>query len=189
MSAVNRRTEHECGFTLVELVTVLVIAAVLLMVAVPSMIAFRRSSELNAVTNGLLAAINAARTEAMRRGTRVELVPNAADDWATGWRVFVDADLDGALSSGDPVLLQQALPAGAPWYVVGTGTAAGGGDKYLLFDGSGYARSKAGAFSASTITIQRVDATDGTRLVKLARTGRVRSCDPARSSDCDSSED
>lgn len=179
------------GFTIVELMVVLVIVALLALLAAPSLVEFKRNSELNAATNQLLSSVNAARTEAMRRGTRAGLVPFVADDWTRGWRVFVDADLDGQLSAGDPTILEQELPPGGPLQIGGSGTAADAGGKYLLFDGSGYARTRGGAFSPSTLSIRRRDTlqADASRMVKVARTGRVRSCRPGTSTDCDGSED
>ena len=54
------------GFTLIELMVTLAIAAVLMMVAAPSFVGFQRNSEMTSVTNSLLAAANAARAEANR---------------------------------------------------------------------------------------------------------------------------
>ena len=81
-------TKQRCrGFTLIELMVTLAIAAVLLLVAIPSMTAFKRNAELTSATNTLLASINAARGEAMKRGTNAMVVPANGSDWNTGWIV------------------------------------------------------------------------------------------------------
>lgn len=178
------------GFTIIELMVVMVLAAVLLVLAAPSFIEFQRASELNTATNNLLAAINSARNEALRQGRRTGIVPASNGDWSRGWQVFVDADLNGQANASDPIVLTQDLPAGGAITISGSGTAAAGNGAYLLFDGSGYSRSRSGAFSAATLTVQRRDTTAdaGRRLVKVARTGRVRSCRPGTAG-CDDTED
>ena len=128
------------GFTIVELMFVLLILAVLLALAVPSLREFQRSSDLRDATNSLVAAINAARTEAMRQGTPTLVTPLAGNDWAKGWRVFVDKDVSGTLGAGDAIVLERALRADADLVFTGSGTAGGSNDKYLRFDGSGYSR-------------------------------------------------
>ena len=80
------------GFTLIELMMIIAIAAVLLSIAVPS---FRNMIERNQVTvaaNTLLASIHAARTGAINQSANVLLDDGADGDWSTGWRVCIDSD-------------------------------------------------------------------------------------------------
>ena len=48
------------GFTLIELMVTIALAAVLMTIAAPSFVQYQRNSELTSLTNSLLAAINAA---------------------------------------------------------------------------------------------------------------------------------
>ena len=77
------------GFTLIELIMVMAIIVVLAVVAIPNFVTFQRNSQLTSTANGLLASINAARGEAMKRNQTAFVVPNTGTDWTTGWKVFV----------------------------------------------------------------------------------------------------
>lgn len=188
MLAVNMQRRSSSGFTLVELMITLAIAAILLMVAVPNLSAYRRNAELTAAANTLMASLNTARSEAMKRGRNAMIVPtNNASSWNDGWVVFVDIDRSQNFNeSTDAVVSSQvALPAGMS--VSGVNSATGA-TPYIMFDASGYSRLKAGGFGALTLTIARTEGTvseqlDQTRRVVIASTGRVRMCKPISASD------
>jgi len=175
------------GFTLIELMVTVAIAAVLLVVAVPSFVSFQRNSELTSATNSFVAAANAARGEAMKRGMNAMVVPATGTDWSTGWTVFVDQDRSGGLNTGDTTVLQQ--PA-FPSYLSATGQGtASETPAYIMFDASGYAKTKTAGFGALTMTIARSDVSDTaqtaqTRRIVIARSGRARACTPSTDTTC-----
>lgn len=178
------------GFTLIELMVTLAIAAVLLVVGVPSFVEFQRNSELTSQTNSLVAALNAARTEAMKRNTNAYVIPSGtANKWRDGWIVFVDTNRSGvSYQAGTDfmVLTQSATPA--YFDSSGTGTANEASSPYVMYNSSGYSTTSAGAFGALTITLNRNDLTGAallqqTRRIKIASTGRVRTCKPDSSTD------
>jgi type IV fimbrial biogenesis protein FimT len=96
------------GFTLVELMITIVIAALLLTVAVPS---FRSSIENNKViaqTNEVVSAHNLARMEAIKRGVPVTVCTStngiacsASTNWKNGWMVFSDMNGNGVHNGTD----------------------------------------------------------------------------------------
>lgn len=105
------------GFTLVEVLVVMAIAAILLAVAMPNfqnIIANTRTSE---AANALIGTFDLARTEAVRRGLNVTVcrstnaevaLPTCAGvgDWADGWFVFVDnSGVQGVRDAGDNEIL------------------------------------------------------------------------------------
>lgn len=103
------------GVTLVELMVTLAIAVILLAIAVPGFQSLIRSNRLTTTTNAFIAALNLARTEAIKRNARVTLcktadpnatAPNCAASatWSQGAIVFVDRGTVGTVESGDTLL-------------------------------------------------------------------------------------
>jgi len=95
------------GFTLVELVIVITIAAILTVMAAPSFRSMIQNNRATTQANELLGSLNLARSEAIRRGVSVSLCARAgnacsgAASWVTGWLMFVDPNGDGVLDN-DP---------------------------------------------------------------------------------------
>jgi type IV fimbrial biogenesis protein FimT len=180
------------GFTLVEIMVTLTIAAILLTVAVPSFNAYQRNSELTSATNSILAAINSARGEAMKIGSKAIMVPaGSATDWSTGWIIFVDKDAgrNQTYDAGvDQVILRgDALPSYLTLAGDGSSTVSQN-PAYLLFDPSGFPKDRTGGFSNSTLTLARNDLTgasllEQTRRIVVSQTGRVRTCKPLSATD------
>jgi type IV fimbrial biogenesis protein FimT len=93
------------GFTLVELMVTLAVAAVLAMVAVPGMTQLFRSARLSTQTDQLVSALNLARLEAVKQRKDIQLcgAANPADatnctgvaaaDWTNGWVIFDGVDV------------------------------------------------------------------------------------------------
>lgn len=176
------------GFTLIELMITLAIAAILMMVAVPNLSAYRRNAELTSAANTFVASLNTARSEAMKRGRYAMVVPtNNGASWNDGWVVFVDINRTQTYteSTDSVVATQIALPTGINMTGVNTATGA---TPYVMFDPSGYSRDKSGGFGALTLTLARTEGTateqlDQTRRIIIASTGRVRMCKPISATD------
>lgn len=185
-----RRPRRPHGFTLIELMVTLAIAAILMFLAAPSFVSYQRNTQLTSAANTLLAAINAARGEAMKRGMSAMVVPtNNGSDWTTGWVVFVDKNNSRTYTdTGDNTVLTQAkVPSGIS--ISGSGIASGS-TPYIMFDASGYSNTKAGSFGALSISFARTDVVAAdqfsqTRKIKIASTGRIRMCTPKSASDED----
>jgi len=180
-------SSQDTGFTLIELLVTIAIAAILLVLATPSFVSYQRSSELTSAANSFVAGINAARGEAMKRGMNAMVVPATGTDWSSGWTIFVDLDRSGGLNSGDITVVQQ--PALQSYFsATGQGTASET-PAYIMFDASGYAKTKTSGFGALTMTIARNDLsgttrTDQTRRIVIAKSGRARACKPATDTTC-----
>ena len=118
----------QTGFTLIELMFVILLAALLLGLGIPSFRDFIRNGRITTAANDLIADYNLARSEAVKR--RVQVTLCQSDDGATciepddaaaftGWIVFVDdanpaafaaADGDGVVDAGEVVLRVREVP-------------------------------------------------------------------------------
>jgi type IV fimbrial biogenesis protein FimT len=89
------------GFTLIELIVVVAVAAIVLTTSAPSFRDIIRNNRLAAQSNQMVTALNLARSEAIKRGVRVTLCKTAnpkdsaptcttSGDWRQGWIAFVD---------------------------------------------------------------------------------------------------
>lgn len=87
----GNKLSNDGGFTLLELLIVVSIAAILLGIAIPSFNATIRSNRLTTYANELVTALNIARSEAVKRGQEV-VVRLTGANWENGWQVFVDVD-------------------------------------------------------------------------------------------------
>lgn len=102
---------HGRGFTLIELIVTIAVAAILVTVAVPNLQMFIKNNRIKTSVGELAVALNLARSEASKRAARVTVCVRASDtacgggnDWSTGWLVFNDTNGDGSLDAGEQVL-------------------------------------------------------------------------------------
>ncbi len=89
------------GFSVVELMIALTIIAVGAMAAAPLFTSLLEGSRLTTATNNIIEALATTRSEAVRRGQSVKLVP-VDGDWKNGWAVQLSAD-DSELKRFDPL--------------------------------------------------------------------------------------
>lgn len=81
------RRRRARGVTLIELMTVMTIAVVLAMVAVPSFTKLAASQRLRTAATNLQQALMLARSEGLKRNANVTVGPPSGVDWAVGWVV------------------------------------------------------------------------------------------------------
>ena len=181
---------RSAGFTLIELIVTIAIAAVLAALAAPSFIQYQRNSELTSLTNSLLAAVNAAKGEAMKTGRNAFVIPRGSG-WNSGWIVYVDMNRDNSYTEGTDITVQTQDALKGYFSITGNSIAAGA-SPYVKFDNAGYSVDNSAAPVALSLTIARTDAPstsalEETRRVVVARTGRVRTCKPSTDTTCTSS--
>ena len=106
------------GFTLIELMIAVALAAIIITMAAPSFNSAMKKNKIVAETNELIADINFARSEAVKRSMPVVLCRSAspsnaspscsgsASNWSSGWLVFADTDGDNSYAPADDVLIR-----------------------------------------------------------------------------------
>jgi len=164
------------GFSLVEMLTVVAIAALLVALALPGCRTLLDRIRVSTAAADFRAALAFARASAIRRGQRVDLLPATPAGWQSGWRVVLDLTNTQQLDPGEPVL--RAGPPLPPGVQVDA-RLRDGGRHYLAFDPSGRPRS---AHSASSPQFGSLVFRSGAerRKLTIGFLGRARLCDPDR---------
>ena len=162
------------GLSLLECLIACAVAAVLLAVTLPNLKPWLDRARVNFACSEFQRAILLARSEAIRRGARVDLVPIAAQDWRHGWLVLQDANNNQRLDRGEALIHRSELS------IPGLSIEArlrDSGRAYLSFGPRGRPRSIS---SASVPQIGSLLFTVGSARRKLIISflGRVRVCDP-----------
>ena len=106
------------GFTLVELLTTVVVLAILASIAAASMNSTLSNNGIYSIQNELVASLALARSEAARRGVAVYVrasAPASGNTFGGGWSVCVDADGDGTCDADSSAVLR--THDAAPWNV------------------------------------------------------------------------
>ena len=99
------------GFSLIELMIVIAIAAILFGIAVPQFSTVTQNSRISSARNGLFTAFQLARTEAITRRMHVVVCAGAAGTscsgaWESGVLVFVDANRNRQHESNERLVTQ-----------------------------------------------------------------------------------
>ncbi|MGB7453468.1 MAG: GspH/FimT family pseudopilin [Lysobacterales bacterium] len=103
---------QQCGFTLIELMIVLVISAVLMSTFAPNLRGALARNQLMGQAHELAGAMSNARSEAITRGTQAGVCASAngtscsgsVDDWGKFILVFIDTDLGSDFDNTEPLL-------------------------------------------------------------------------------------
>jgi type IV fimbrial biogenesis protein FimT len=149
------------GFTLVELMSVLLIAGILLAAGVPALQDFSAEQQLIGAGNAFFHGIGMTRAQALRHGRRSSMTPADGRDWASGWTIDT--------GDGRPVLSHPPLPRGI------SVAYTKGGDTLGYQPGGQPVTRGSWHFSSG----------GKTRVVVINFLGRVRICNPAVDSGCE----
>ena len=156
------------AFTLIEVLVTLVILGIVLGLAIPSFTKQMTNNSSLTLGSDLVAAINFARQEAVKRGKRVSLCPSidgasclTSDDWAKGWLVFEDS----AASDGATPIVQTSLRYWSDLHKKAAVTAtASAAISYVRFTGTGMlARANAADVSSRIINVSVAGCTGSSR--------------------------
>lgn len=139
------------GFTLVELMITIVIAAILLSIGVPSFTTMVRNNRITAQANEFITTVNLARNEAIRRGATINVTAaSGGNAWQDGWSM--------TLASDGTVLRETAALEG--------GNTLSGSVSTFAFNPQGHSN------NTDTLTLCNSNTTKG-RQINIALTGRI----------------
>ncbi|GAB4292566.1 MAG: type IVa pilus pseudopilin TppE [Thiohalomonadaceae bacterium] len=104
--------KKNAGFSLIELIITVAVAATVMWFAIPNLNELVRNNRMVAQVNDVVTALNFARSEAIKRGSQVQIVA-AGGSWASGWDVQL---IDGTVlrtfpALGDGMTLTEAMNA------------------------------------------------------------------------------
>ncbi len=166
----HKSTQHlnNSGFTLIELMLAIAVAAVLFSLALPSMHNLQQRQRIVSTANDLVAHINLARLHAVTRREIAVVCPSldgatctGANRWEDGWIVFRDPDRNGEPDQPGDLL------------------RVGSGMQNLLIDSAGRTRIRyqpSGTAGGTNLTIKLCDTSDPdlSRAVIVSNPGRPR---------------
>lgn len=167
------------GFTMIELLVALAVFAILLAIAVPSFQVVTNINRLAGGANEIMAGLQLARVEAVRRNERVIFC--RSDDGSTcnatvgtwgGWLVFADTNADDT-PQADEILRTEAI---APRLEVQGSASINGVSNAIAFRSDGLARDSGGAALLTGrigVCIPTVRPDDNARDVLIGSGGRL----------------
>ena len=112
-----RQRRYRSGITLIEMMIVVFIIALLAAFAAPNLHSFVVRTRLTAANDDFVAALNLARSEAVRRGAPVTMVRlgTTPRDWTQGWMMFLDVNGNSLLETGaGDELIREGQPLTSP---------------------------------------------------------------------------
>jgi len=167
------KKRNNYGFTLIELMITLVVAVIVLTVAVPSLQDMVTSNRVATEVNSLVATLNRARSEAIKRGESVKLCASntctGTGNWSDGWILFRDTDDDGVVDTGELITMSQAFDD-SDTLSYKEDKLGGVAKPSVLFKGDGFAFEK-GVFK---LCVDGDTAAKYASSVYISATGRVR---------------
>ncbi len=165
----NKRFNKNAGFTLIELMVIVIVLAVTLSLAVPAVQEMIKNNRVTGQTNEMLALVAFARNEAIRRNQNVTVALESTDD---GWTAEVLDPLDeagaehcdaGVLRCASHIRVELGLPEGAD------------DSLDLVFNNRGYLE----PFEDVAVSLEHVDCRANQfqrRLIRLRPTGQLEAC-------------
>lgn len=165
------------GFTLIELMVTVAVMAALLPIAFTGLGDAMTSIKLTSASNMLLSHIHHARSEAIKRNSRVVLCKSSdgascaqTGGWEQGWIIFHDANNNGAREEAEIIIQREAALTGELKFTGNLNVA-----RYLSFAPSGATRMVGGGYQLGTLTLCRQSTEAGeARQITFNAAGRAR---------------
>jgi type IV fimbrial biogenesis protein FimT len=168
--------KRSAGFTMTELLVVMVVIGILAAIGAPSYIYVSTSNRISSEINGLLGDMQFARSQAVKEGQTVTVCASSSpytactgspggSAWQNGWIVFLDANGNQQVDAGETILRVQPAFSGTDTFVASVATYSA-----ATYNRMGYAPTG----SANTLTINLHNSTtisDYTRCLAITPVG------------------
>ena len=158
------------GFTVIELMITIAVAAVILTLGIPSFQGLMERNQLTANINNFVSSLALARSEAIKRNLPVALCASnngencSGGGYESGWIVYVNRNSDGNRDNNEELLwVSEALPANL--------TLRGNG---CCSTNIPYTPSGQIAGISGSISLCKNNQTEKSRQIAISTTGRVR---------------
>lgn len=166
------------GLTLVEMLVTVAVAAVLAMLAAPSFRTQIANARLTSHSSALLSSLLLARSEAIKRNSRVVLCTSSdgstcvtSGGWQQGWIVFADTNNDAQRTASTEELIQQVAALSGDFKLTGDANVV----NYVSYTNTGATALTTGGLGPGTFTLCQRSAASGTgREIVINATGRPR---------------
>ncbi len=172
MESVVSLSAQNAGFTLIELMIVMVVVAIFVTVGVPNFQNLVSDNRLSTQANSLVSSLQLARSEALKLRTPVSVcrTTNGTDcagpgAWETGWLVFIDSNANGDVDGEQIIQSISGLDSG-----VTLRAAAAPFTDFVNYQPSGLQSAAAGNFRLCSGS--NPDVNEG-RQINISTTGRV----------------
>lgn len=179
-------SSRQAGVTLVELMIVLVIAAIMATIAAPSFSDFIQNTRMTSAMTQLTGDLNRARSEAIKRNSRMLVCAHAINGtscadttWNNGWLICYDnnpqdnacddAPVDG--SNPNPIIIRPAI--NSRLNLTGTLTATTTTTATIQFNPNGTANAAGTANAGVTLALCCKSAAPTTSSAVIAVTGHI----------------
>lgn len=171
------KRRHTTAISLIELLISITIISLLTALALPGFQDLLDRFKVDSATSEFRSAILLTRSEAIKRGLRIDLAPAVAHDWSRGWLVFIESNNNQQADAGEVVLHHSP---DLPERLRIVASLRDGTKTYLAFDPSGRPRS---ATSSSVPQFGSFVLSVGSqqRKIVIGFLGRLRICDPVKS--------
>lgn len=151
-------SERQSGFTLLELMAVLAILGIIMAGSIEMFDSLVKGQRIRSASFELYTSLSVARSEAMKRGGNVTIIPTDPSDWSQGWAINDAAGTElktqGPIAAVDisttpsplatVVFARSGRPTSAPQFQM---SIAGGFERCIQLELSGAPRTTRGACS------------------------------------------